>query len=189
MKRSASLRRKKPMNRGTSTLKRSGFGPRALIKPSARSSASVKTLRVWKSAKPQIFRSEDYLAAVRTLDCVSCGRARRHTQAAHSNQPRFGKGMRIKASDATAMALCSFPEIGVSGCHEEHDQGGLRPKLEWWEFEYRMIAKTVLELIRRGVLVPAEGLLLTLPRIEESCEAIAVALVEHMENGRIRVAR
>lgn len=176
------MKRAKPMNRGTSQMKRSPF-----VKHSARANGSVKTLKVWKSAKPTIFRAEWLLALVRQLECMNCG-IQRLTEAAHSNQLRFGKAKSIKSSDATAMALCkTIP--GRVGCHNNHDQGGKLSKQEWKDFEYRMIAKTILTLLRKGMLKADEGLLLTLPSIDEDgCEAMTAALVAHIENGRIRVA-
>ena len=131
------------------------------------------------------FRSPALLAAVRRLPCMCCNRQGR-TQPAHSNQLRFGKGKGIKASDAAIMTLCTG--TAAAGCHEKHDQGGVRTKLEWWAFEYLLIAKTLMQLIRRGVLTGAADVLRTLPDIETCSEALAIALVEHIEAGRLKVS-
>lgn len=130
------------------------------------------------------FRSPALLAAVRLLPCMCCSRIGR-TQPAHSNQLRFGKGRSMKASDAAIMALCTG--TAAAGCHEKHDQGGVRTKLEWWAFEYLLIAKTLMQLIRRGVLTGTADVLRTLPDIETCSEALTVALVEHIEAGRLKV--
>ncbi len=98
-----------------------------------------------------VYRNEDLLAAVRKLPCASCGQVSR-TQAAHSNQLRFGKGRGLKASDAAIMALCAS-NFGKAGCHEELDQGGKMTKLERYAFEYEHIALTLIALIEQGFLV------------------------------------
>jgi hypothetical protein len=84
------------------------------------------------------------------------------------------------------MALCTG--TSAAGCHEVHDQGGTRTKLEWWAFEYRLIAKTLTLLIRRGALVGASDVLRALPPIETCPDALAVVLVEHIEAGRLKVS-
>ncbi len=96
------------------------------------------------------FRNEKLLAAVRLLNCVHCGIAGR-TQAAHSNQLRFGKGRGLKASDAAIMALCG-PDFGKCGCHAELDQGSMT-KQQRYDFEYEHIALTLIALIENGYLV------------------------------------
>jgi hypothetical protein len=133
-----------------------------------------------------IFRSDPLLAAVRMLPCARCGRIG-CTQAAHSNQLRFGKGKGIKASDAAVMALCAG--LGSARCHEAHDQGGRLSKVEWWELEYFLIAKTLMRLVRCGVLVGSTELLRALPPIETCSEALCIALVEHIEAGRLTVTQ
>jgi hypothetical protein len=137
---------------------------------------------------PAVFRSEAYLAAVRTLPCVCCGR-QNHTQAAHSNQLRFGKAKSMKASDATAMALCASTP-GSYGCHALHDQGGKLLKAEVWEFEYKHICSTVLRLIRAGVLDGEPELVDSIPHpLVVGHESLAIALIAHIESGRLWVAR
>ena len=49
-------------------------------------------------------RSPKRLAEIRKLPCVRCGNP--HSQAAHSNSSRDGKGRGIKASDAFVIPLC-----------------------------------------------------------------------------------
>lgn len=98
-----------------------------------------------------IFRNNDLLAVVRRLNCVQCGIAGR-TQAAHSNQLRFGKGRGIKGSDAAIMALCA-PDFGKPGCHAELDQGAHMTKQERYAFEYEHIALTLIALIEEGYLI------------------------------------
>lgn len=98
-----------------------------------------------------IYRNADLLVAVRKLECVNCGQVGR-TQAAHSNQLRFGKGRGLKASDAAIMALCcSAP--GIVGCHAELDQGQKMTKLERHAMEYECIALTLIALLERGFLI------------------------------------
>lgn len=98
-----------------------------------------------------IYRNADLLAAVRRLNCVNC-QTEGHTQAAHSNQLRFGKGRGIKGSDAAIMALCG-PGYGQPGCHAELDQGAHMTKAERYAFEYEHIALTLISLIELGYLV------------------------------------
>lgn len=88
---------------------------------------------------------------VRLLPCASCGQHSR-TEAAHSNQLRFGKGRGIKGSDAAIMALCRS-DYGVVGCHNELDQGAHMTKLERYAFEYEHIALTLIALIEQGYLI------------------------------------
>lgn len=49
-------------------------------------------------------RNPKRLAAIRTLPCVRCGNP--HSQAAHSNSSRDGKGRGIKADDSKTIPLC-----------------------------------------------------------------------------------
>lgn len=98
-----------------------------------------------------IYRNDLLLAAVRRLNCVHCQTSGR-TQAAHSNQLRFGKGRGLKGSDAAIMALCA-PNFGKPGCHAELDQGSTMTKLERYAFEYEHIALTLISLIEQGYLV------------------------------------
>lgn len=101
-----------------------------------------------------IYRNAALLDAVRKLPCVACGQSGR-TQAAHSNQLRFGKGRGIKGSDAAIMALCAS-SFGKIGCHAELDQGSKMNKLERQAFEYEHIALTLIALLEQGYLVVAK---------------------------------
>ncbi|MEI1732886.1 hypothetical protein V8P92_02075 [Acinetobacter baumannii] len=49
-------------------------------------------------------RSTKRLNVIRALPCVRCGYP--HSQAAHSNSGKHGKGKGIKASDAFTVPLC-----------------------------------------------------------------------------------
>ncbi|HYD58934.1 MAG TPA: hypothetical protein VEC35_01170 [Noviherbaspirillum sp.] len=179
------------MNRGTSTLKRSGFRQGRKEEHRSALKAGAKRLRSRQRIVldgDEVFRSEAYLAAVRTLDCVCCGRNKRYTEAAHSNQLFFGKGGRLKASDATAMALCkTVPGVAV-GCHAILDQGGVMAKAERNNFEYKHIAMTALALIREGKLKGSEDVVLGLQEHGQDWESLAVHIVALIEGGQLKVA-
>ena len=134
-----------------------------------------------------IFRSPAYLAAVRSIPCVCCGTVGL-TQAAHSNQLAFGKGRGLKASDASAMALCG-PGPGRTGCHAGHDQGGGLSKSEWKAFEHQNIVATVMALIKFGRLIDGAGEITT--RTPQGgnydFELMAVFLVGLIERGELCV--
>ncbi|MFX1824745.1 hypothetical protein [Acinetobacter sp. AS5] len=49
-------------------------------------------------------RNHKRLAAIRKLPCIRCGNP--HSQAAHSNSAKHGKGRSIKASDQFTVSLC-----------------------------------------------------------------------------------
>lgn len=167
-------------------MKRSEFKPSKQALHRSAMKAGTKRLRAYRSRKASsgdIFRCGAYLDLVRGLECMSCA-IEKLTEPAHSNQLRFGKAKGLKSSDATAMALCKTVP-GRHGCHNNHDQGGKLSKAEWKAFEHRMIAKTITELLRRGKLVADEGVLLALPA---DIEELAITLVGHIENNRIRVA-
>lgn len=89
------------------------------------------------------FGSPKLLARVRSLNCVNCGAF--GVQAAHANLQEFGKGMGIKASDAAIMALCQ-------PCHFMLDQSGKMSKMESRQFQYEMIAKTLVKIFEAGEL-------------------------------------
>ncbi|MCL6243804.1 hypothetical protein M5F04_04355 [Acinetobacter sp. ANC 7200] len=57
-------------------------------------------------------RSPKRLAEIRKLPCVRCGNP--HSQAAHSNSAKHGKGRGIKASDLFVVPLCH-------SCHHQFD--------------------------------------------------------------------
>lgn len=159
---------------------------RSLLKPSLRPKIG-KTLHVWKKAKQTVFRSPEYLSAVRTLDCVCCGKWKAYTEAAHSNQILFGKGGRLKASDATAMALCkTIPGLSV-GCHALHDQGGKLTKEQRNQFEYEHIHKTIFALIRAGRLEGTDEAMQKVNADYDSYESAVLVLVPLIEGGELKV--
>ncbi|WP_034619042.1 MULTISPECIES: hypothetical protein [Acinetobacter] len=57
-------------------------------------------------------RNPKRLAAIRKLSCIRCGNP--HSQAAHSNSSRDGKGRGIKADDSKTVCLCH-------SCHFQFD--------------------------------------------------------------------
>lgn len=174
---------------GAKPIKRSAF--RATGKPMARTTAPApkkQRARRARSFKTRIFRSAAYLALVRLMPCVCCGRDPAWTQAAHSNQLRFGKGKAIKGSDATAMPLCCSQGKGFVGCHERHDQGGKLAKAEWWEFEYAHICLTVIDLVKQHKLTGTPEVLALVRVIGEDYEAAAGFFVFLIESGQLKVA-
>ena len=78
------------------------------------------------------------------MPCVNCGRT--DVQAAHANLGEFGKGMGMKASDAALMSLCC-------ACHTDLDQGSTMDKQGKRDFQYQMIARTLVRAIEQGRLV------------------------------------
>ena len=66
-------------------------------------------------------RNPKRLAAIRTLPCVRCGNP--HSQAAHSNSAKHGKGRGIKASDLFVIPLCVI-------CHAAFDRFELGNRAE-----------------------------------------------------------
>ena len=91
-----------------------------------------------------MFRSEKLRRHVADMPCVNCGRA--DVQAAHANLGEFGKGMGMKASDAALMSLCC-------ACHTDLDQGSTMDKQGKRDFQYQMIARTLVRAIEQGRLV------------------------------------
>ena len=57
-------------------------------------------------------RDSKRLAEIRKLPCIRCGNP--HSQAAHSNSSRDGKGRGIKADDSKTISLCH-------SCHFKFD--------------------------------------------------------------------
>lgn len=101
--------------------------------------ANLATTPPRPDAKPQTFRSEAWLRAVRSIPCVFCGAP---VQAAHRNE---GKGMGAKADDCLTAALCP-PE------HAEIDQGKGMTREERRARMDRAIVLTLRELVRRGLV-------------------------------------
>ena len=82
-------------------------------------------------------RDSKRLAAIRKLPCIRCGNP--HSQAAHSNSAKHGKGRSIKASDAFVIPLCFK-------CHAAFDRFELGNRAEseamfdqWWVRVERML--------------------------------------------------
>lgn len=84
-------------------------------------------------------RHPAYLAAIRRLPCMCCGRVGA-TQAAHRNE---GKGRGIKTDDRLAMALCLY-------CHQDYDNGGVMTLDESRYFAEQMHQQTTDALKARG---------------------------------------
>ncbi|MDC5219189.1 hypothetical protein OHW53_11565 [Acinetobacter baumannii] len=82
-------------------------------------------------------RSTKRLSEIRALPCIRCGYP--HSQAAHSNSSKHGKGRGIKASDAFTVPLCYK-------CHSAFDKFELGTRQEsealfdgWLEKTERML--------------------------------------------------
>lgn len=92
--------------------------------------------------KSSPYRSDKWIAAVRSLDCcVQCGKW--GVQAAHRNE---SKGMGQKTSDCLCAALC--PE-----CHFEIDNGHAMTKDERHAAMDRAIVLTIERLVQAGKVV------------------------------------
>ncbi|EHU7134235.1 hypothetical protein KZK14_000034 [Salmonella enterica] len=90
------------------------------------------------------YRSKKWLAAVGQIEqCVLCGRWR--TQVAHMNE---GKGMGMKTDDCATAAICQE-------CHHEIDNGSHLSRKERRRLMNKAIVLTVIELARRGLIIPA----------------------------------
>jgi hypothetical protein len=96
------------------------------------------------------FRSESYRRAVAALPCIKCSIVG-YSQCAHANSYAFGKGARLKASDAATFPLCCT-RPGEPGCHVRHDQYIDVKKDTLLDVESFYIAKTVIALIENGTL-------------------------------------
>ena len=91
-----------------------------------------------------IYRSKKWLAAVGQIErCVLCGAW--GTQVAHRNE---GKGMGLKTDDCATAALCVC-------CHDSIDNGNKLNREERRQLMDRAIVLTVIEVARRGLVVPA----------------------------------
>ncbi|EIM39507.1 hypothetical protein HADU_06659 [Acinetobacter sp. HA] len=66
-------------------------------------------------------RNPKRLAAIRKLPCIRCGNP--HSQAAHSNSAKHGKGRGIKSSDLFTVSLCFK-------CHAAFDRFELGNRIE-----------------------------------------------------------
>ena len=78
-------------------------------------------------------RSPRRLAEIRKLPCVRCGNP--HSQAAHSNSAKYGKGRGIKASDAFVIPLCAI-------CHAAFDRFELGNRAESEAMFEKWLVKT-----------------------------------------------
>ncbi len=78
-------------------------------------------------------RSTKRLNEIRALPCVICGYP--HSQAAHSNSGKHGKGKGIKASDEFTVPLCAI-------CHGLFDQFNLGTRQESEAMFERWLEKT-----------------------------------------------
>lgn len=92
-------------------------------------------------AKQTTFRSERWLRAVATLDCVLCYRSGM-TQAAHINK---GKGMGLKTHDCWTAALCAE-------CHSRIDQGRDLSKADRRAMLDTAVLLTLVELAQKGLV-------------------------------------
>ena len=80
-------------------------------------------------------RSPKRLAEIRKLPCIRCGNP--HSQAAHSNLAKHGKGRGIKASDAFVIPLCAT-------CHAAFDRFELGNRAESEAMFEKWLVKTEL---------------------------------------------
>lgn len=93
--------------------------------------------------KQKTYRSDKWLAAVRSIDCcVLCGKF--GTMAAHRNE---GKGTGIKADDCLSAALCQE-------CHHEIDNGPHMTREQRRAEIDRAICITIQQLARKGLIGP-----------------------------------
>ncbi|MEQ1411546.1 hypothetical protein [Acinetobacter indicus] len=78
-------------------------------------------------------RDAKRLAAIRKLPCIRCGNP--HSQAAHSNSSRNGKGRGIKADDSKTIPLCFK-------CHAAFDRFELGNRAESEAIFEKWLVKT-----------------------------------------------
>ena len=84
-------------------------------------------------------RDAKRLAEIRKLPCVRCGNP--HSQAAHSNSSRYGKGRGIKSSDLFVISLCFK-------CHAAFDRFELGGRAESEAMFEEWLVKTELMMRR-----------------------------------------
>ncbi|MGE0971149.1 hypothetical protein ACQFN5_16035 [Klebsiella sp. WOUb02] len=90
------------------------------------------------------YRSKKWLAAVSQIEqCVLCGAW--GVQVAHRNE---SKGMGLKTDDCATAAICVH-------CHTEIDNGRHLTLDERRQLMDRAIVLTVIQIARRGLVVPA----------------------------------
>ena len=85
-------------------------------------------------------RNPKRLAAIRKLPCIRCGNP--HSQAAHSNSSRDGKGRGIKADDSKTIPLCFK-------CHAAFDRFELGNRAESEAMFEKWLVKTELMMGKR----------------------------------------
>lgn len=85
-------------------------------------------------------RSQKRLAEIRKLPCIRCGNP--HSQAAHSNSAKHGKGRGIKASDLFVIPLCVI-------CHAAFDRFELGNRAESEAMFDQWLVKTELMMGKR----------------------------------------
>lgn len=95
------------------------------------------------------WRCEAYRRAVASLPCAHC-RMEGRSQAAHSDE---GKGLGIKASDATAVPLCADVP-GRRGCHSLLGASGVFTQSQRRTLEKRYIDETQAALKAAGLWKP-----------------------------------
>ncbi|HEE5581737.1 TPA: DUF968 domain-containing protein [Acinetobacter baumannii] len=86
-------------------------------------------------------RSKKRLSEIRALPCVRCGYP--HSQAAHSNSSKHGKGRGIKANDLYTVPLCYV-------CHAAFDKFELGTRQESEAMFERWLEKTERMLNLKG---------------------------------------
>lgn len=86
-------------------------------------------------------RSKKRLNEIRALPCVRCGYP--HSQAAHSNSSKHGKGRGIKANDLYTVPLCYV-------CHAAFDKFELGTRQESEAMFERWLEKTERMLNLKG---------------------------------------
>lgn len=93
--------------------------------------------------KKAIYRSEDWLEAVRSIECcVLCGKY--GVQSAHRNE---GKGLGLKTDDCLTAAICET-------CHHGIDNGPDHTRDERRGLMDKAILLTLVELCRLGRIMP-----------------------------------
>ncbi len=88
--------------------------------------------------------------AVASLPCANCG-LEMHSQAAHSNEWKHGKGRGMKAWDSAIFPLCG-DRPGRQGCHSKFDLHSLCLKEDKSSIVDSWIADTYIKLMNAGYL-------------------------------------
>lgn len=111
-----------------------------------------------------------------------------HSQAAHSNLIRHGKGRGLKANDAATFPLCCT-RIGDVGCHVRHDQliGMSRDEADRRTDSY--IQQTILKLLTMKKLTGSKDVLAEIKLIGYSDELTVDHLIGLMESGELKAVK